>query len=161
MRSYFLVLLSILVITSCGKSGGGSGSSNSNKQEEQTCFDSTDCEVNAPGGIDLLESMIDVSVTVTSNEILFRESKSSKVRGRAIECETSVKGGDIYRYNLNGDELELFMGARKYTMARLNQSSGIKGAWAWRGYEANRVYVIRSVTFIDNTRMIIKTHCEN
>jgi hypothetical protein len=144
----------MFLLMSCGKSGGGSGPASPEMQQEEV-------QPNR-GPVDLLESMIDVNVSVTGDEILFRESKTSTARGLAIECATTVKGGDSYRYNVDGDHLEIFMSnGRKYTMKRLSEGSGLKGAWAWRGYEANRMYVILSLTVLDSTRIILKTHCEN
>ena len=149
------MIVSLITLASCGGgSGGGSSKSTTvNPQtEEQRTPDSTQ--------VDLLDSMIDVKVTITPNEILFRESKVSKARGRSIECQTQVKGGDIYSYEVRGDKLDVIMDGQKITMDRLNESTGLRGAWAWKGYE-DGIYTIRSFSFINDARLIIKKHCEN
>jgi hypothetical protein len=160
MKFFSLVLL--LLAVSCGKEGGGQNVS----QEKDMCSlngRSVACESihGTDGlGVDLLESMIDVPIQITNSEITFMADKASSSQGRRITCKTAVKSGEIYRFALRGNTLVLMTPGGSYSMARLTSGEGLIGTWAWKGYVDQGTHVIRQVTFLSKTRMIMRTTCE-
>lgn len=161
-----LVLLALSV--SCGKDGGGSGgaSSSSTAQNNDSCDlngRAVACESirGADGqGIDLLESMIDVPVKITDADIQFLADKTSATEGRRISCQTQVKNGEIYRFALRGNTLVMMTGEGSYEMKRLNSGSGLVGTWIWKGYVEEGTHIIRQMTFLGSSRVIMRTSCE-
>jgi hypothetical protein len=157
------LLVIMLLAASCGKeSSSGSASS---KQAGRCDLNgrSVACESirGADGlGIDLLESMIDVPVQVSNSEIVFQEDKDAVSQGRRIECRTTVKNGEIYRYTLRGNALHLSTDTGTYEMERLNSGDGLLGTWKWNGYVDEGTHVIRQLSFLGNSRVIIRTSCE-
>lgn len=166
MRLASLMFLLVLSV-SCGKDGGGGSSKSLSATAE-----SDSCNLNgravacesirgADGeGVDLLESMIDVPVKITDADIQFLADKTSSNQGRRISCETKVKNGEVYRFALRGDKLVLMTGAGSYEMKRLNSGSGLTGAWMWKGYVEEGTHMIRQITFLGNSRVIMRTSCE-
>lgn len=161
----FASLLVILLLSaSCGKDGASSSSSTSRGAGQCNLNGrSVACESirGADGlGIDLLESMIDVPVQVTSSEIMFQEEKVALTQGRRIECRTAVKKGEVYRYTLRGDALLVSTETGSYEMERTNSGDGLIGTWKWNGYIDEGTHVIRQLSFLGNSRVIIRTSCE-
>lgn len=154
----------LMIAASCGKDGGGSSSSTTTK--------SGVCDLNgravacesiqgADGqGIDLLESVIDVPVKIENADITFLADKSAMATGRRINCSTSVKNGETYRFALRGERLLVMTGEGSYEMSRLSEGSGLSGAWVWKGYVDRGTHVIRNMTFIGNSRVVMRTQCE-
>lgn len=157
-------LLAILMIAaSCGKDGGSSSSSSTKKGVCDLNGRAVACESiqGADGqGIDLLESVIDVPVKIENADITFLADKSAMATGRRINCSTSVKNGEVYRFALRGERLLIMTGAGSYEMNRLSDGSGLTGAWVWKGYVDQGTHVIRNLTFIGNSRVVMRTQCE-
>jgi hypothetical protein len=167
----------LLLSISCGQNGSGGGSAKSSNGWESSwdtqgtgnCRLSdgseTRCESlrGADGlGVDLLDTMIDVAVEINPSEIIFAESKVSFKDGRRIDCKTEVRSGEIYSYRLNGSSLNIRTEqGLSYNLKRLNETgSGLMGAWAWRGYTRDGIHIIRQITFVNEQRAILQTHCE-
>lgn len=161
----FILMLSV----SCGKDGG-SGGSGSNDSRAST--GSALCNLNgrevacesirgADGqGVDLLESMIDVPVKISGTDIQFLADKTSSAQGRRIACVAKVKAGEIYRYALRGDSLVLMTSEGSFEYKRLNSGTGLNGAWKWKGYENDGTHVLRQITFLGESRVVIRYNCE-
>lgn len=160
----FASLLVILLLSaSCGKEGTSSSPSSRAAGRCDLNGRSVACESirGADGlGIDLLESMIDVPVQVTSSEIMFQEEKVALTQGRRIECRTAVKKGEVYRYTLRGDALHVSTESGSFEMERTNSGDGLIGTWKWNGYVDEGTHVIRQLSFLGNSRVIIRTSCE-
>lgn len=157
-------LLAILMIAaSCGKDGGSSSSSTKSRGVCDLNGRAVACESiqGADGqGIDLLESVIDVPVKIENADITFLADKSAMATGRRINCSTSVKNGEVYRFALRGERLLVMTGSGSYEMNRLSEGSGLTGAWVWKGYIDQGTHVIRNMTFIGNSRVVMRTQCE-
>lgn len=157
-------LLAILILSaSCGQdSGGGSGSSGRRgicdlNGREVAC----ESIQGADGqGIDLLESVIDVPVKIENADITFLADKSAISTGRRINCKTSVKNGEVYRFALRGERLLVMTASGSYEMERISDGNGLTGAWMWKGYVDQGTHVIRNMTFLGNNRVIMRTQCE-
>lgn len=159
-----LSLFILLFAVACGKSG--SSSSDDPQLQADNCLVNDEvvtCETirgNDPSNVNLLESMIDVNVTISGTSLIFPVGKSSVARGSRINCPTAVSSGEVYQYLLRGNSLDIQTPTQSYTMERLSDGTSIVGVWVWKGYEAGNVYTIRSLSFVNNTRVIMKTHCE-
>jgi hypothetical protein len=158
-------LLFILILSaSCGQESGEKSSSSPTKRG--LCDlngNSVDCQsiTGADGqGIDLLESVIDVPVKIENADITFLADKSALSTGRRINCKTSVKNGEVYRFALRGEKLLIMTGAGNYEMERLSDGEGLTGAWVWKGYVDQGTHIIRSMTFLSNNRVVLRTSCE-
>lgn len=158
----FLSLAFLLAFTvACGKNG-----SSSSPQKEEGCnlngsTISCDSIEGTDGlGVDLLESMIDVPVKLTDSEIIFMSDKVATSQGRRISCKTAVKNGEAYRYALRGSSLVVMTSEGSYEMSRLSSGDSIIGTWAWNGYIDQGTHIIRQITFLSDTRVIMRTNCE-
>ena len=169
MRFVLVVVLIILSI-SCGKNGDSSGSRTSdadaNAEEREACHlngQSVQCSSvrGADGlGIDLLDSMIEAPVRIQGSLITFLADKTSASSGRRISCNINVKNGEVYRFSFQGDQLLMMTNQGQYEMTRLSDGEGINGAWMWKGYVDDGTHVVRTMTFIENTKAILRTSCE-
>lgn len=158
-------LLAILILSvSCGKNGGSGSSSGVSSGGCNLNGRAVACESirGADGlGVDLLESMVDVPIQVTDSSITFMADRSSSEQGRRIECPTVVRNGEVYSYSLNGDILMITTeSGQRYEMHRLNDSQGLMGAWAWKGYVDQGTHMIRQLSFLSQSRVIMRTSCE-
>lgn len=163
----FLPLVFALILTaSCGQDKGGGGSGSSSTANDGSCSlngRSVACETikGADGeGIDLLDSMIEVPVKIQDTEMTFLSDKAALSQGRRIECRVAVKNGEIYRFALRGDRLVLMTADGTIEMDRLNDGSGINGTWVWKGYIDNGAHMIRQMTILGNSKVVMKTSCE-
>lgn len=166
MRLVSLFAIMILA-ASCGQNGGGGSSSSSSNGGNGSCNlngRNVACESirGADGlGVDLLESMVEVPVQVSASDITFMADKTATAEGRRITCPTSVKSGETYRYSLRGDS-ELYVSAStgNYVYSRISSGNGLIGTWAWKGYKDQGTHLIKTMTFLSNTKMIMRTSCE-
>lgn len=159
-----VTLLAILTLAaSCGKDGGGGSSSSARDGGCNLDGRSVACESirGADGlGVDLLESMIEVPVQISGSDITFMSNKAATAEGRRISCPTSVKSGESYRYSLRGGELNLSTDSGNYSYRRLSSGEGLSGTWSWKGYRDQGVHVIKTITFLGQSSVIIRTSCE-
>jgi hypothetical protein len=184
MRTLGLLLV-LIITTACGENGSkqekrttdsGTGTgrtewdSSWDTQGTGNCRLSDGSEVRCESlrgadglGVDLLDTMVDVRVDITSSEIIFGESKVSTRQGRRIDCKTEVQSGESYAYGLSGNTLNIRKpDGTSISLQRLNETvaGGLIGAWAWRGYTSDGVHIIRQLTIVNNSRAILQTHCE-
>jgi hypothetical protein len=156
-------LFLLLILSACGNDGGSGSKS---KQADNGCNlngSVVPCQSirGADGlGVDLLETMIDVPAKVQDTEVTFLADKSSMATGRRITCKTVVKNGEVYRIAVRGDSLLVITGEGSYEMSRLNGEGGHHGTWVWKGYVEEGTHIIRQLTFIGNSRVILRTTCE-
>lgn len=160
-----VTLLTILILSvSCGKNGGSSSSSR--EEQQDGCAQGgrmVACETieGADGnGIDLLETMIDVPVKISGTDVTFLSDKSSSTKGRRIACDTTVKNGEIYRVALRGDTLNVMTSKGNYAMKRLSDGDSLIGAWVSNEYDRTGAHVIRQMTFLSDSRVVMRTYCE-
>lgn len=156
-------LLAILILSvSCGKDGGGSSSS-SKRGICELNGRAVQCEqINGADGlgVDLLETMVDVPVVIDGSEIRFTQDKTATSQGRRISCQTSVKNGEVYRFALRGDRLLIMTASGSYEMDKLSDGEGLIGTWKWKGYVDQGTHLIRQMSFLSNSRVILRTSCE-
>jgi hypothetical protein len=158
-------LLTILILAAaCGKDGGGSSASSSAKNGSCSLDGrAVACESiqGADGlGVDLLDSMVDVPVKIADSDITFLADKTATSQGRRISCKTSVKNGEVYRFALRGSKLLVMTATGSFEMDRLTDGSALLGTWSWKGYEEGGTHVIKTMSFLSDTRVILKTNCE-
>jgi hypothetical protein len=157
-------LLAILILSvSCGKDGGGSAGSSSKSGACELNGRAVQCEqINGADGlgVDLLETMIDAPVVIEGSEIKFMADKTATSQGRRISCQTSVKNGEIYRFALRGSGLLVMTASGSYEMEKLSDGVGLLGTYKWNGYVDQGTHVIRQMSFLSNSRVILRTSCE-
>lgn len=159
MRLLSLCLL-LTFLVSCGKKSSSSqpGSDPTVVQEEE---DRTSPVIDGDGmGTELLDAMVDVPVNVSGSEIKFLKAANSASKGRQIECKVGVKLGEVYQYSLSGNSLTLNTGTTSYNMKRLNDGSGLRGVWVWKGNDAASGRTERLVTFVNEHRAVLRSNCE-
>lgn len=164
----FVSLLTILILSAaCGQNGGsGSSSSSGGPQRNDLCSlngRSVACaslEAADGQGVDLLEAIVDVPVKIENAEMTFLADKSSGVKGRRISCAISVKSGDVYRFALRGDHMMLMTPEGTFDMTKTSDGPGILGAWYWKGYVEQGTHMIRQLSVLSNSRVILRTSCE-
>ena len=164
MRFVLVVVLIILSI-SCGKNGESSGSRTSEAEGEFCNLNGQSVKCSSVRGsdglgIDLLDLMIEAPVRIQGSLITFLADKTSASSGRRISCNINVKNGEVYRFAFQGDQLLMTTNQGQYEMTRLSDGEGINGAWMWKGYVDDGTHVIRTMTFIENTKAILRTSCE-
>ncbi|HXH30146.1 MAG TPA: hypothetical protein VNJ01_04985 [Bacteriovoracaceae bacterium] len=164
---FFILILSV----SCGKdSGSGSSSKDESRQGQET--DGTcpfegrrvPCEsvTNTDGlGVDLLDVMVEVPISVAGNTITFLEDKNQSVVGRrGNTCKVAVRNGEKYTFTLSGNSLNITTDAGSYQMERFTEGSDLDGTWGWQSYLASGERQIRQLSILHGTRAIVKTNCE-
>lgn len=159
MRGLTFLVLSFLLVA-CGKSGSGGGS----RQEEQAqCMvngEAVNCDtINDGASVDLLETMIDVPVSLSEDTLTFLADKKVASQGNRISCDTKVRNGEIYRLIHNGRSLEVMTSNGSYVMEKNDDGDALLGSWRWQGREANGAFIIKTM-FLFSNRAILKTHCE-
>lgn len=159
MRGPALLVLSLLLVA-CGKSG----SSGSTPQAEQAqCMvdgQAVSCDsMNAGASVDLLETMIDVPVTLSEDTLTFLADKNVASQGARITCNTRVRNGETYRLIHNGRSLEVMTSTGSYVMEKNDEGSELTGSWKWEGRIDDGTFVIKTMFLFPN-RAILKTHCE-
>lgn len=168
MRRLLPLLITLMIVASCGKDSssnpnpGRSGQNGNTPQPEEACL-TEDCATITTDGssTDLLDSLIDAPVEISASEIHFTVGKISVVKGDKITCKTEVRAGEVYQYALTGNNLQLQTGAGTYTMTRLNEGgTGILGTWMWKGKGEQGMHNIKTMSVVSNTRVILKNHCE-
>lgn len=156
-------LLAIIILSvSCGKDGGSSGPSSKSGVCELNGR-SVQCEqINGADGlgVDLLETMVDAPVVIDGSEIKFTQDKTAFSQGRRISCSTSVKNGEVYRFALRGSRLLIMTASGSYEMDKLSDGEGLIGTWMWKGYVDQGTHIIRQMSFLSNSRVILRTSCE-
>lgn len=167
---YSVLLFSVLLFSiACGKVPQKETSSpqmTPKPGDKETCelngeYVSCDSLEGADGyGVDLLESMIDVPVSINNSIITFLEDKQSFSQGRRITCETSVRSGEVYRLSDKGDHLLVMTSKGNYKMKRVSGENGLYGAWAWKGYIDRGTHVIKNLTILDDNRVVMRSSCE-
>ncbi len=158
MKLFFLIILYFFCI-SCGKHSDASSLSISETRQCVLNDGLKSCD-SGDTGAELLEVMVDVPVTISSDEILFLADRQSRVTGRKISCEINVKRGEVYKYTLVDTTLGLETKEGLLELIRLSDGEGVKGAWSWNAYADQGVHIIKNVTIIDSTRIILRTYCE-
>jgi hypothetical protein len=157
-------LIAILILTvACGKDGGSKGSA---------ATPSDSCNLNGRAvacqsiqgtdgqGVDLLESMIDVPVKISESEITFLADKSATSQGRRISCKTAVKNGEVYRFAVRGDTLLVMTSTGSYELNRHTDGTNVLGTWSGKTYMDEGTHLIRQMSFLSDSRVIITTYCE-
>jgi hypothetical protein len=162
MRLIFL-LTSLHLFVSCGQDITGSSSRTPKDGYCDLNGTRVACETIQEGdgeGVDLLESVIEVPVKIDNSDITFLADKTDISVGRRINCKSSVKNGEVYRFALRDGKLLLMTGSGSYEMERLSDGEDINGAWMWRGYVDEGTHLIRSMTIVNNRLAILRTTCE-
>jgi hypothetical protein len=162
MRHIFLLALFILYV-SCGQDKVATSSKTPKTGFCDLNGRSVACESiqEADGqGIDLLESVIEVPIKIENTDLTFLAEKSDISIGRRINCKSSVKNGEVYRFALREDRLLLMTGTGSYEMERLSDGEDINGAWMWKGYVEEGIHIIKSMAIVNNRLAIMRTTCE-
>lgn len=179
MRLLFIVT-TLFFLVSCGRDSGGGATAQgpvvvptapqaSEDQETQAgtvddaCVNESCNTITADGSVvDLLDSVVDSRVEISDSAITFMDSKISNAEGDRISCNTEVRSGDVFNYTLvDGNKLKLDTPSGSYTMSRLNDEvDGVKGIWTWKGSGEQGMLVMKTMSVVSNSRVILKTHCE-
>ena len=148
----FALLLSLIVLTAA--CGGGGGSSNNGRQDQQAAVlgDGT-----SP---DLMEAVVEADTNISDSDILFTKAKTNRTTGKTITCSVGVNEGEVYRYAINGDRMEVLTKSGSYTMVRDYPGTGLVGSkWNYKGTEGN-TDVRMMMYVVNNTKVIMRKWCE-
>ena len=155
MRFLLIAFLSTLVV-SCGQSGSSSksGTSEDDRQNEEYVTDVRE--------VDLLDVAMDVPVEISGNKIIFKQSVADSASGVRSSCNVSVTSGEAYSYSVDGSKLTLKTSSgEKMNLTRVSGSgNSIVGSWTGKTYKGDQL-VLRRVTFVSESRLVMRTHCES
>ncbi|MGE3611591.1 MAG: hypothetical protein AB7I27_18515 [Bacteriovoracaceae bacterium] len=161
MRPLFVLMIAVLAI-SCGNPSRSKPNSIVGRQcqlNEQLVPCETMNETTDGLGIDLLDVQVEVPIKIANSQITFLDTKFDSATGRRISCKAEAKAGDIYQYNLDGDQLGVQTNSGQLTFTR-SSGTGVNGNWVWSGNIDNGTHVIKQLIIIAENRAILKTHCE-
>jgi hypothetical protein len=149
----FALLMSLLVLTAaCGGGGGGSNNNGAQNQQATVLGDGT-----SP---DLMEAIVDAETNISGSDILFTKARSNRTTGKTISCSLGVSEGEVYRYAINGDTMDLLTKSGSYTMVRDFPGTGLVGSkWNYKGTEGN-TDVRMMMYVVNNTKVIMRKWCE-
>lgn len=164
MRFLLLTFLSVLVV-SCGDKG-----SSSSKPGPQEDTDGTGTRTrtnpelysNSVRETDLLDVATDVPVEISGSRITFKKAVNNAVQGTHIKCELNVGMGETYSYSFSGADLEILTaaGEKRTFKRRSGQEGSIVGSW-YGVIETPGKTVQRIMTFVSESQVIMRNHCES
>lgn len=165
MRFLLLTFLSVLV--SCGQGGSSSSSSkkpgiepikptvttNQPQAEEYAVVDRP---------TDLLDVAMDLPVEVNASRIVFKQSAILTDNGEHSTCKLSVTSGESYGYTLNGAMLTVSLSSGETINFKRESGdvSSIVGSWSGKSVVGDQT-IIRRITFLTESRLIMRNHCES
>lgn len=167
-----LGLLILITFIGCGEKESNSKKHVSSRQEQEEKGNEQQCLLNhqwvkcstlqeADGqGVDVLDTLIDVTAQVGNGVITFTQSAVSRDLGRRINCVTQVESGDTYKYQLEGSSLFVDTDNGRFEYKRFSGGPGVKGSWMWKGYIDRGTLNVKTLTVIGNNRVILRDHCE-
>lgn len=148
---FAIIVVGSVLITSCGKQ---------ESKNEPTRPEDEEISITNADPVELLDSGIDVPVSIGASEITFLDNKSSSKQGTKGSCSTSVSNNEVYQYLINGNALVIQTREGRFTFQSLNnEASGIHQNWVWKGKMGN-MYTVKTINFLSNGRAIIRTNCE-
>lgn len=112
-------------------------------------------------GVEILESVVDVPIKLKNQEIIFLSDKNSFAVGQKINCSISVKNEQIYRFTLKEDKLFIISSEGSFEFDKLSGGNDIYGQWVWRGRSNEGILELRQLSFLDNSKLIIRKTCES
>lgn len=153
MRFLLVAFLSTMMI-SCGQNGSSSKSGSGEQREEDYVTDIRE--------VDLLDVALDVPVEVSGSQIMFKQSVNNSLTGMRVTCSAAVQNGETYSYKLDGNSLTLKTSSgEQMKLKRVSGGGGsIVGSWSGKS-SGNGMLVQRRITFVSESRMIMRTHCES
>jgi hypothetical protein len=153
MRFLFMIFLSAFI--SCGQKDPSTKTIKADTPERQEEYYTDIREV------DLLDVAMDVSVDITGNQIVFKQTITNSVDGVRSSCSLGVVSGQSYTYRINGNILEIqTTTGEKMSLKRVSGDSGIVGSWTGRMKSGDQM-ISRRLTFITENRLVMRTHCES
>lgn len=157
---FFLPILLLTVVVSCGKNGGrGSASSGPDAQQCEINGEVVSCDSIYDGlGVDVLNAKVDAPATIDGSSITFTQSLNHKTQGRRIVCSVAIGSGSVFHYSISGTTLYLDTPDGNITMNRVH-GSGIMGMWRSTSYVDGATFEERLMTVKKNSVMIQK-NCE-
>lgn len=151
MRGIFLLLV---LVAACQEN-------NYKKASPQNNSSLSDDYLAVRGPIDLLDVVVDLSVKISSETLLFSTGASSVDVGDHSSCEINIQQGDIYRYFFEGDGLRLlYPSGQNLFFSRITGDQGaLKGVWRNERRVNNQLIKTR-ISILNDERLILRTHCE-
>lgn len=156
----FLLLTFLAVLVSCGQGGSSSKSSKNDGGERQQR--QNDEYVTDVREVDLLDVAMDVPVEISGNKIIFKQAVTDSANGVRSSCSVGVTAGEAYDFSVNGSTLTIRTPAgEKMSLKRVSGDNGsIVGSWTGKVQNGEQL-VLRRMTFVSESRLVMRTHCES
>ena len=137
----------------------------------QTCLENSstkECQENRNPPVfrestytELLESIVDIPIEVSSSYVYFGATKSYISRGKKLICDLSITKGESLRFDLYENDLHVFLEDVLYKMKPLTSSGeGLLRSWIWKGVDDSGVKMTKQLSFIGSHRLIMRKTCE-
>lgn len=152
---HFLLLALSLVLISCNQntksSGGGGGPERQNEEFVTNVRE-----------VDLLDVSLDVPIEISGNKIVFKQAANDALEGSNSSCSITVASDEAYSFKVDGNALEIKTSAgKKMSFQRISGSgNNIVGSWTGKSREGSQL-VMRKMTFVSESRLVMRTHCES
>lgn len=149
----FLLLAFSLVLISCGQNTKSVIGSPKRQNEDF---------VTNVRQVDLLDVAMDVPVEISGNKIIFKQSANDSIEGSNSSCSVGVISDETYSFKLDGSGLEIQTSAgKKMSFLRVSgNADSIVGSWSGKFREGKQL-VMRRMTFLNESRLVMRTHCES
>jgi hypothetical protein len=150
----FLLLAFSLVLISCNQSKKSSGGGSPERQNEEFVTNVRE--------VDLLDVSLDVPIEISGNKIIFKQAANDSLEGASSSCSINVASEEAYSFKVDGDALEINTSAgKKMSFRRISGSANsIIGSWTGKFIEGSQL-VLRRMTFVSESRLVMRTHCEH
>ncbi len=150
----FLLLAFSVVLISCNQNTKSSSGGSPERQDEEFVTNVRE--------VDLLDVSLDVPIEISGNKILFKQAGSDALEGANSSCSINVSPEEAYSFKVNGDALEIKTSAgKKMSFQRISGSgNSIVGSWTGKFREGSQL-VMRKMTFVSESRLVMRTHCES
>lgn len=149
----FLLLAFSLVLISCGQNTKSVIGSPKRQNEDF---------VTNVREVDLLDVAMDVPVEISGNKIIFKQSANDTIEGSNSSCSVGVSSDEAYSFKIDGSGLEIQTSAgKKMSFLRVSgNADSIVGSWSGKFREGKQL-VMRRMTFLNESRLVMRTHCES
>lgn len=150
----FLLLAISLVFISCNQNTKSSSGGSPERQNEEFVTNVRE--------VDLLDVSLDVPIEISGNKIIFKQAAADSLEGASSSCSINVSSDEAYTFQVDGNVLEIKTSAgKKLSFRRVSGSgSSIIGSWTGKSIEGSQL-VLRKMTFVSDSRVVMRTHCEN
>jgi hypothetical protein len=102
-----------------------------------------------------------VAIDLIGDKIIFKQSASDKSEGEHSVCNINVEAEEAYVFKLDGSSLQIQTSSgEKMSFIKVSKdATGILGSWTSKSIRGTQM-IMRKFTFINENRLVMRTHCE-